>query len=167
MKKKIIILVVILLIVPAAIYSIITNTNSELHKSPAYTINHIVWFTQLRISDSLTNSIEKKQFDFDTISPFLTLYGVESQDMSIMLGDKKLPPFSNGYNTNDYFVENQWNSENFIPNEQQLDLLVSLRDDYKQLSLLQSQLVNDKGELDSSILSKIMDLDQKIIQLVK
>lgn len=167
MKKKIIILVLCLLIIPAIIYSIVVGTNSKFHKSPMYTVNHIVWFTQLRISDSLTNSIEKKQFDFDTISPLLTLYGSESEDMSIMLGDKKIPPFSNGYSTNDYLVAHNWNKENFVPNEQQWDLLTNLRDSYKQLSLLQSQLVTDKGQMVPEVLSKIMELDQKIKQLVK
>ncbi|NUU78987.1 hypothetical protein [Paenibacillus xylanilyticus] len=164
MKRKIIYIISILIIICGLAYVYEEKSQDKQNDNPhtLYLLNGVIWQTQLRISDTLTYAVENNKLETEFVRSLLTLYGYESDALHVAL-DKKYQHLLNGSNTSDYiYVKIKKNN----PTVQQMDLLKKLSILYKDLSLQQSQLINEDGIFNEKIWGNILSIDNEINTLV-
>lgn len=166
MNRKILFsLLILIFLVP--VYLMLLNHFKEQHykESPTVVMNKFIWLTTTRIEDTLEISIKETNYDHEQLGQLLTLYGAASEQFSAMLGEDEFPRMLNGYLTNEY-LQNKLKGKKDL-SETDWETLKKLAALYKELDLIQSQLVDDSGKINKSIKSKIIEIDQKIIMLLK
>ncbi|MFK0522669.1 hypothetical protein ACINKY_10735 [Paenibacillus illinoisensis] len=164
MKRKIIYILSILIVICGLAYVIQEKFQDKQNDIPhtLYLLNGVIWQTQLRISDTLTYAVENNKLESEFVRSLLTLNGYESDALYVAL-ERKYQHLLNGPNTSDYiYVKIKENN----PTAQQMDLLKKLSVLYKDLSLQQSQLINEDGIFNEKIWEKILSIDNEINTLV-
>ncbi|WP_336781556.1 hypothetical protein [Paenibacillus illinoisensis] len=164
MKKKIIYILSILIVICGLAYVVQEKFQDKQNDIPhtLYLLNGVIWQTQLRISDTLTYAVENNKLETEFVRSLLTLNGYESDALYVAL-ERKYQHLLNGPNTSDYiYVKIKENN----PTAQQMDLLKKLSVLYKDLSLQQSQLINEDGIFNEKVWGNILSIDKEINTLV-
>ncbi|PYY29649.1 hypothetical protein [Paenibacillus illinoisensis] len=164
MKRKTIYILGILIVICGLAYVVQEKFQDKQNDNPhtLYLLNGVIWQTQLRISDTLTYAVENNKLETEFVRSLLTLNGYESDALYVAL-ERKYQHLLNGPNTSDYiYVKIKENN----PTAQQIDLLKKLSILYKDLSLQQSQLINEDGIFNEKIWEKILSIDKEINTLV-
>lgn len=164
MKRKIIYIFGILIIICGLAYVVQERFQEKQSDNlkKIYLLNGVIWQTQLRISDTLTYAVENNKLETEFVRSLLTLYGYESDALYVAL-DYKYQHMLNGPNTSDWIYETFKENK---PTIQQMDLLKKLSSLYKDLSLQQSQLINEDGVFNEKIWGNILSIDNEITTLV-
>lgn len=164
MKRKIIYILSILIVICGLAYVVQEKFQDKQNDIPhtLYLLNGVIWQTQLRISDTLTYAVENNKLETEFVRSLLTLNGYESDALYVAL-ERKYQHLLNGPNTSDYiYVKIKENN----PTAQQMDLLKKLSILYKDLSLQQSQLINEDGIFNEKVWGNILSIDKEINKLV-
>lgn len=164
MNRKIKYILGILIIICGIAYVVQEKFQEKQNDNPQnlYLLNGVIWQTQLRISDTLTYAVVNNKLETEFVRSLLTLYGYESDALYVALG-YKYQHMLNGPNTSDWiYVKIKENN----PTAQQMDLLKKLSVLYKDLSLQQSQLINEDGVFNEKIWGNILSIDKEITTLV-
>ncbi|MFK0524069.1 hypothetical protein ACINKY_17885 [Paenibacillus illinoisensis] len=162
MKRKIIYVLGVLIIICGLVYVVQEKEKQSDNPQNLYLLNGVIWQTQLRISDMLTYAVENNMLETESVRSLLTLYAYESDALYVAL-DYKYQHLLNGPNTSDRIYETFKDNKRTI---QQLDLLKKLSSLYKDLSLQQSQLINEDGVFNEKIWGNILLIDNEITTLV-
>lgn|GEM_PF-3994267 len=164
MKRKIIYILSILIVICGLAYVVQEKFQDKQNDIPhtLYLLNGVIWQTQLRISDTLTYAVENNKLETEFVRSLLTLNGYESDALYVAL-ERKYQHLLNGPNTSDYiYLKIKENN----PTAQQMDLLKKLSILYKDLSLQQSQLINEDGIFNEKVWGNILSIDKEINTLV-
>jgi hypothetical protein len=164
LKRKIIYILSILIVICGLAYVVQEKFQDKQNDIPhtLYLLNGVIWQTQLRISDTLTYAVENNKLETEFVRSLLTLNGYESDALYVAL-ERKYQHLLNGPNTSDYiYVKIKENN----PTAQQMDLLKKLSILYKDLSLQQSQLINEDGIFNEKVWGNILSIDKEINKLV-
>jgi hypothetical protein len=164
LKRKIIYILSILIVICGLAYVVQEKFQDKQNDIPhtLYLLNGVIWQTQLRISDTLTYAVENNKLETEFVRSLLTLNGYESDALYVAL-ERKYQHLLNGPNTSDYiYLKIKENN----PTAQQMDLLKKLSILYKDLSLQQSQLINEDGIFNEKVWGNILSIDKEINTLV-
>ncbi|MFB8374554.1 hypothetical protein ACWIE6_18865 [Paenibacillus taichungensis] len=164
MKRKIIYILSILIVICGLAYVVQEKFQDKQNDIPhtLYLLNGVIWQTQLRISDTLTYAVENNKLETEFVRSLLTLNGYESDALYVAL-ERKYQHLLNGPKTSDYiYLKIKENN----PTAQQMDLLKKLSILYKDLSLQQSQLINEDGIFNEKVWGNILSIDKEINTLV-
>ena len=164
MKRKTIYLLGVLIIICGLVFVVQEMFQEKQSDNPKnlYLLNGVIWQTQLRISDMLNYAEENNKLETESVRSLLTLYGYESDALYVAL-DYKYQRLLNGPNTSDWIYETFKDNK---PTIQQMDLLKKLSSLYKELSLQQSQFINEDGVFNEKNWGNILLIDNEINTIV-